>query len=365
MDKQIKKKIKWIISYQKERIWLETMAKEGWFLQNITGGIIYTFRKDEPKNMMYEIDRFNLPKKPTLEEIRHKEVFMDVAAELGWMEVTHDESLTYYFCKEYVEGEINELYNDEESRKQRAAKFSHFLNKKCQELVFWGAIIMFLAIIFLIIDSFHEGVPSWFIYFAMCYVAICNGCAVWHWKIAKAIEEELAMSRGEWEEKRNPAVYKRERKLIITMRGLNRFLKKQEEQGWILSGVSPVKYDFIKKEESHQVYTMDSRWLTNQRQKKKEQNAFKDKKDWIGMNNDWQAQSLKDAEELGWTFVCALENRAVIYRGDAGSVTPLNDEKYSSSFRGISLIGDYGLTVIVSGLIGGIIGFFAAYLGIV
>ena len=82
MEKTTKKKLKLFASLQKERLWLEAMARDGWFLENITLGIFYTFQKGEPKNMMYEADRFNLPKKPTLEEIRHKEFFMDMADEL-------------------------------------------------------------------------------------------------------------------------------------------------------------------------------------------------------------------------------------------------------------------------------------------
>lgn len=364
MEKNLKK-FKCIFSYQKERQWLEEMAKQGWFLENITWGVLFTFRAGEPKNMMYEIDRFNLPKKPTLEEIRHKEIFMDVATELGWSEVTHDESLTYYFCKEYKEGDINELYNDEESRKQRGAKFSAFLNEKAQELVFWSAVIMILDILILLLDRFTDiRLPLWFNGFALAYVAICNVMALIQWKIGKLAEEELSLSRAEWSKRQDTTKYKKVNKWIFSIRSLRRFLREQEEQGWILTGITLKQYFFMKKEEAHQIYTMDSKWLTNKRRKEKQLECFSDRKDWIGMNNDWQVQSLKDAEEKGWQFVCALENRAVIYRGDADKVKPLNDAKYDRSFRGVSLIGDYGLGLLIAGLFGGICGFLLAMFGI-
>ncbi len=364
MEKKLRK-VRFIVSYNKERLWLEEMAKNGWFLKNISLGCIYTFEAGEPRNMMYEIDRFNLPKKPTLEEIRHKEIFMDVASELGWSEVTHDETLTYYFCKEYKEGDINELYNDEESRKQRGKKFSLFLYNKIKELIFWMAVIASLDIVVVVLDSFMEGItPVWYHYFTLVYTVLCSVISLFYWKIAKQSENELSLSRAEWMKLQDADKYKKEKKMILTIRGLNRFLKKQEEAGWILTGVTLRTYFFEKREENHQIYTMDSRWLTNKRQKEKNQQGFKDKKDWTGLNNDWQVQSLKDAEEKGWQFVCALENRAVIYRGDAENVTPLNDAKYDGSLRGISLIGDYGLMLLIAGMIGGLIGFFGSMFGI-
>ncbi len=364
MEKKLKK-FKCMVSYQKERLWLEDMAKQGWFLENITLGTFFTFKAGEPKNMMYEIDRFNLPKKPTLEEIRHKEIFMDMATELGWREVTHDETLTYYFCKEYKEGDINELYNEEESRKQRGAKFSGFLNEKSQELIFWSAVILLLDILILLLDSFTEiKVPMWYNSFALVYVTICSVTALIQWKIGRLAEEELSLSRAEWMKRQDTTRYKKVNKLIFRVRSLKRFLKEQEEQGWILTGITFKQYYFAKKDEAHQVYTMDSKWLTNKRRKARQLEKFNDKKDWIGMNNDWQVQSLKDAEEKGWQFVCALENRAVIYRGDADRVIPLNDAKYDNSLRGISLIGDYGLGLLIAGIIGGICGFCLAIFGV-
>lgn len=358
MERITKKKLKLFLSFQKERLWLESMAKDGWFLENITLGMIFTFKQGEPKNMMYEVDRFNLPKKPTLEEIRHKEFFMDMADELGWKEVAHDESLIYYFCKEYKEGDINELYNDEESRRQRGKKFSSFYYKKAQEMVFWATLIVAVELLIMLLDNVLPRLGlllEWYNYFSLVYAVICNSFALFLWKLAKRTEEELAMTRKEWKKKQTDTKCKK--KLIFTIRALSRFLREQEKQGWILTDASATKYYFVKKENTHQIYTMDSKWLTNKRRREREQEVFKDSKDWKGMNNDWQVQSLKDAEEKGWHFVCALENRAVIYRGYEETVQALNDPKYDNSLRGLSLIGVYGLILLISGLIGGICGF--------
>lgn len=367
MAKEKLKKIKWMFSYQKECMWLESMAGQGWFLENITIGVIYTFRKGEPKRMLYEIDRFNLPKQPTLEEIQHKEVFMEMAGELGWREVTHDENLTYYFCKEYAEGEINELYNDEESRKYRARKFGDFAKENGKKITFWALVLVLLDVFINLLGLAMPELQNefdWFDWFTLVYVVYCNGVAVWAWRYAEKTEKELLMTRQEWAESRNSENHKTVRKLILTARGLNRMLQKEEAEGWILQAVTPTRYFFTKREGGQQLYTLDTDWLTNRRRKAAGSDKIEDSKDWNGMNNDWQLQSVKEAEEKGWTFVCALENRTIIYRGDADSVQPLNDAKYDHSLRFTSLIGKYGLVLLTCGAAGGVIGFVLSLLEI-
>ena len=62
------KKIKCFQSLIKEKLWLEEMALSGWFLTDVHMGCIYDFEHGEPRRMMYEIDRFNLPKHPSLKD---------------------------------------------------------------------------------------------------------------------------------------------------------------------------------------------------------------------------------------------------------------------------------------------------------
>lgn len=366
MAKNKRTKCKWITSYQRECRWLEQMAAGGWFLENIRMGCFYTFRKGEPRRMLYELDRFNLPKKPTLEQIRHKEIFMDMAAEMGWREVTHDESLNYYFCKEYEEGGINELYNDERSRQYRARKFGNYIREAAQKMAFWPAIVagtdILVRLMAPLLPEIKRSLLVWYDWFTLIYVVGCCGTAVVQWRLAERNQRELAMTREEWEEAENPATHRTVRKLILTARGLLVLLKKEAAQGWILQAVTPIRYFFIKSEREQQVvYTMDTKWLVNKRLKKAHRKKIGDGKDWRGLNNDWQLQSVKEAEEKGWQFVCALENRTVIYRGDADEVLALNDNKYDNSFRGVSLIGEYGLYLVICGMIGGVIGFFMGY----
>lgn len=352
------KKLKIMTSYHKEKLWLEDMAKQGWFLDDIRWGIIFTFVKGEPKHVVYDIDRFSLPKKPTLEEIRHKEMFLEMAKELGWREVTHGEDMTYYFCKEYEEDGVNELHNDPESRRFMAEKYRTYLAHWAKQNVFEAAVIAVVGIIEKLIQTMAEenlGM-GWFDWFCIIYVIFCNFYAIYIWKLADRTAKELSMSRSEWEESIDPATHKVIRRLILTNRGLNRFLQKQEAQGYVLTSLTATKYFFEKKEGGNQIYTMDSKSLVNQRRAAANQQKLIDAKDKVGTNNDWEIASVRDAESKGWTFVCALENRAIIYRGEAGAVQPLNDPKYDNNIRWISLIGEYGFYLLCCGLIGGICG---------
>ncbi len=351
MKEKIIKKINFFVSPQKEIKWLEDMALQGLFLKNVNLGLIYTFVQGEPKRMLYDIDRFDLPKKPTLEEIQHKELFMEMAKEMGWKEVTHDETLMYYFAKEYKEGDINELHNDEESRMYRAKKFRNYMLSQAKELLKCMMLIITLELAFILLDIEAKGFQG----FGYGYIIICGWVSLFSWKIGFVYERELSMTRAEWEKSIDSNTHKTVRKLIFTIRGLNKFLTKEQENGWILKNVTATTYSFEKSTDLHQVYTLDSRWLTNKRWKEKKH--FLDLKDIEDKNHDWQLQSVKDAEEKGWKFVCALENRGIIYKGDKTIVEPLNDSKYDNSFRCVSIIGIYGLVLMICVFIGFVAGF--------
>lgn len=367
MAKDTITRFRWLLSYQKECQWLEEMALNGWFFEKAKGGIFYRFRKGEPAHMLYEVDRFNLPKKPTLEEIRHKEMFMDMATELGWTEVTHDKSMTYYFSKEYEEGGINELYNEEETRNYRAKKFSSFLRQQANSLIslilLVTAVDVWIKLKMVLIEGL-EALLDWYDWFVLIYVCCACVHALFLRKTAEHTERELSMTRAEWKASIDPAQHKVKRKLIFTMRGLSKMLKKEEEQGWILESVTPTRYFFQRKSGEKQIYTMDTKWLTEQRKKKQQTGKTAEDKDWRGLNNDWQLQSVKEAEENGWQYVCALENRMIIYRGNAGEAKRLNDEKYDYSLRSTSIIGAYGMYLLCCGLVGGIIGFCLGLCGV-
>lgn len=352
-------KIKIMFSYQQERKWLEEQSEKGLFLSDIFMKIIYTFVKGEPKRMCYDIERFNLSKRPTLKEIRHKELFWEMAQEMGWREVTHDENLTYYFAKEYERNGVNELCNDGESRRYRAEKFRSHFAQNAKRLCFWSMIVVIVDILEKSLELVEKDLLiAWYDWFTLFYVVLTNGTAMAAWRLAERHYRELSMTRQEWEESVNPMRHRTVRKLILTNRGMKRFLAKQAAEGWRLSGVTPTRYFFEQSDAENLIYAMDSKWLVNKRREAQNENKIGDGKDWYGMNNDWELQSVRDAGEKGWSFVCALENRGIIYKGVEGQVKPLNDGKYDNSLRLISLIGQYGALLILCGALGGICGFF-------
>lgn len=353
-----KKVFKMIFSYQKERKWLEDQSEKGLFLSDIFMGMLYTFAEGEPKRMLYDIERFNLSKKPTLEEIRHKELFQEMAQEMGWREVTHDEDLTYYFAKEYEENGVNELCNDGESRRYRAEKFRNHYAQNAKRLCFFAMLVVIVDILAKCLRLVDDIPVTWYDWFTLFYVTVTNGMALISWRLAEKHYRELSMTRQEWEESVNPASHREVRKLILTNRGLKRFLAKQAAEGWSLSGVTPTRYFFERSDVGDVIYTMDSKWLVNRRRKERNENKIGDSKDLCGMNNDWELQSVRDAGEKGWKFVCALENRSIIYKGEESRVKPLNDGKYDNSLRLISLIGQRTAFLILCGVLGGICGFF-------
>jgi len=356
-----KKVFKFFFSYQKELRWLEEMAAQGWLFANITFGVRYTFRRGVPKRMIYDIDRFSLSKKPSLEEIRRKEMFMEMAREMGWREAAHDEAQNYYFAREYEEGGINCLHNDEESRRYRAGKFRALALEHMKQYVFWMMVIAVVDFLLRLLQILFQKIGvDWFHWFSLVYVVLCSLLALFLWHNGEMCAKELALTREEWERSTDPATHKTVRKLILTSRGLNRFLSRQAAGGWTLTEVTALKYYFTKSGGARQVYTMDSKWLVNKRREAAGEEKIGDSKDYTGQNSDWEIQSVHDAEEKGWSFVCALENRSIIYRGDTGRVQPLNDGKYENRLRWISLVGEYGSVLLLCALFGAVIGFVSA-----
>ncbi len=355
------RKYRLFTSYQKECRWLEQMALEGWFLIDIRVGVCYTFEKGEPCRLLYDVDQFRLSKNPTLEEIHRKEIFLEMASELGWREVTHDEGMVYYFAKQYEEGGINELHNDLQSRRQRAAKFREILEREANRLIFWGTVVLLVDLAAKLVQLHQRDlIGGWYDWIALLYVIFANLCGIWFRRYAVRCEKELRISRAEWESRMDPSGGKTVSKLILTNRGLRRFLEKQAAEGYALTAMTALKYSFEKNASGRQIYAMDSKRLVNSRLRTRHRQAIEDGKDWNGWNNDWEIQSVHDAEEAGWHFVCALETRAIIYRGAEGCVGPLNDPRYEKGFRGVSLIGKYGLVLLCSGTLGAILGFLIA-----
>ncbi len=358
---ETKKVFKWMSSVMAERAWLEEMSEQGWFLKDIRwAGCRYIFEKGEPMRTVYEVERFDLAKNPSRREIQEKAQFVEMAEEMGWSMVCHSVGMNYYLAKPWEEGEANELYGSPEERSGRIERYKDMFWGKIKVLLVMAIAVMALGIVcFYLPEELEEG---WFSVFAMAYGILCCVLSLLFFSWSRKYERELKLSLEEWR-----ALYGRtgtvvKRKFIVTIGGLEQYLSRQARAGYRLVSMKVFRFIFVKSQPEEEIYMMDTRYLTNRRRKQEGRKPFRDSRDWEDQNNDWQVQSLHEAEKAGWEFVCAVESRNILYRAPAGSgARQLNDRK---GLRIGSAVGGAAMLMIVAGLagglIGGLIGFFIA-----
>lgn len=284
--------------------------------------------------MVYEIDRFDLPKSPSLNEIQEKEIFMSLAAEMGWQEITHDEDMNYYFGKEYVDGDINELYTDEEMRRIHADKYRQRYYKIANQMSMWG-MVLGIALIAEIILFTNYAELLWAVLILMLYFAVFGSCMN---KAGTMYYKELQMEIGEWhdfyEKKKN---MKKCYRFFFTTKGLERFLKKQSERGLHIVKMTDFSFLFEKGIPVQKEYTLDTRAAVNSRRKNEKTQKIKDGKDLNNINQDWQIQSVKDAQEKGMQFICSCGNGQILYCGENGNTIKSKNRLLHTVFLGVLL----------------------------
>lgn len=321
--------IRFFISIRKEKAFLEEMALKGWFFSDLKLGVKYIFKKGEPKKMIYEVDRFNLPKNPTIKDIMARKNFIETAYEMGWKVITHDETLIYYFGKEYKEGEINELYNDFESREIRANKFYDYFIDKTKGSNTFIIIFLLAGIVFNFSSKvFSKNLVNFSMFYSIFVIGfILSNCYVLN--IAQKTKKELLMTTEEWENLnlQNKNI-KKEEVSYSSIKKIISFLEEESENGWQLENVIDNKYFFKKDTSIKYSYNIDTQELLKKRINKTEKEALSDTKDFFSENNEWQVKSLEYAKNNGWSFTCALSNVAIIYRSKSSDKEkPINDSK--------------------------------------
>ena len=321
--------IRFFISIRKEKAFLEEMALKGWFFSDLKLGVKYIFKKGEPKKMIYEVDRFNLPKNPTIKDIMARKNFIETAYEMGWEVITHDETLIYYFGKEYKEGEINELYNDFESREIRANKFYDYFISQTKNYNTFIIIFLLAGIVFDFSSKvFSKNLVNTSMFYSIFVIGfILSNCYVLN--IAQKTKKELLMTTEEWENLnlQNKNI-KKEEVSYSSIKKIISFLEEESENGWQLENVIDNKYFFKKDTSIKYSYNIDTQELLKKRINKTEKEALSDTKDFFSENNEWQVKSLEYAKNNGWSFTCALSNVAIIYRSKSSDKEkPINDSK--------------------------------------
>lgn len=101
---------------EEERSFLEDMATQGWFLDKVRFGK-YEFYKDEPKDVVYDMD-FQIVNKKTIDDY--------LSLTEGWKLADHY-GAWFYFFKEKVTGESISLYSDYDSKRRMFGRLLVFL----------------------------------------------------------------------------------------------------------------------------------------------------------------------------------------------------------------------------------------------
>lgn len=114
------KKTRWFWAWddEKEENWLRQMAQDGWHLISPNPFGSYTFESGEPNDVIYRLDYIS----GSTDKAEYFQLFRDA----GWEHI--DEMGGWqYFRKEYVDGEIYEIFSDNESKAKKYERVLLFL----------------------------------------------------------------------------------------------------------------------------------------------------------------------------------------------------------------------------------------------
>lgn len=358
------KMTKFFFSYMKEKAWLEEKALEGYKLRNISMGIKYEFEKTEPTRLVYEIERFDLSPEPTLGEIQRKEQFLEMASDMGWEVITWDESLTYYLCKPHKENEVNELYNDDESRRNRAARFRAITVDMGRSLLGYTLLLNILMFCLYLLDGCEVDelfTRAYFVFTIVYSVATCSIQFIYK-KLGDKIYAELCLSADEWKKKFDDSKnnVKKHKRIFVRSKALVNFLNKQASNGWYLTKANLFSYTFTKEQPfaGKQVYyTIENKSSLKRRLKESGRSLEKNPKDIGFLGYAWMEESANAAITQNLHYVCAFRRNYMFYT----TSNPDTAKAFQKKRIFVSWLS-YGYVWFLFGcaLFGGICGFIAA-----
>lgn len=343
------KEVMFFFSLLKERDYLEKMAARGWLLTDITFGIIYHFKKVEPCQKVFEIERFAVSSKPTVYELRARMLATDVAKQAGWEVVTHDESMNYYFMKDKAGDETDEFYDDDELRRGRSERYRRYYG--WEEPLKMLAEVLILAIVLCLCDILlgDKNLGVWYVMYAI--YGTCSVAATYFFmKYGQVLYDELNMSREQWEQKKKFSVKQSFKKV----QQLRVFLQEKSEQGLALVGCDKDTFLF-EKDDTRYNYYIDTKRCLKKRLKEQGDPFQNEKKDWSGFSLKWYETSIAQAEQQGMKLVCVMGRNVLIYK------KPYSDELLpwengNEDLRSINM-STRTLVMICAVVIGALIGF--------
>ena len=343
------KKLKIFLSFAKERDWLESMARQGWLLTNITLGVWYTFKEIEPCEKVFEIERFAVSKKPTIEEITSRKNALDIASQFGWDLVTHDESMNYYFVKDKAGDETDEFYNDEETRRERAERYrkSYSIEQPLLLLMMELFLTVLYGGLYFLLGPENN---SYLLVVYLFATAIELLCMCGNMIMGQQIYRDLCMSREEWnlcQKYKEKLRFKR----VIDMRSY--FSGKNK------AGLSVKDYEdkwFLYEEDSRDYeYFVDTIKCLRKRLKN-EGNKLK-----LDFGLLWYEASVSNAEKFGLKPIAVINRTMLLYKrpaSDEPAPWDNDNEKLDFSSPALTVAIIFG-TLFSFGLI---VGFLAAFI---
>lgn len=106
------KVFKWIWAWEdeKEEAWLREMSQKGWHLLGCALPGFYTFEHGEPKDYVYRLDYFT--------DNQNKGNYLELFLDADWQYLGQMGSWQY-FRKEALNGEVPEIFSDNESKAKK------------------------------------------------------------------------------------------------------------------------------------------------------------------------------------------------------------------------------------------------------
>ncbi len=272
----------------------------------------YHFTKIEPSQKVYEIENFLIPMNgnATKQEMLARKTAFDIAKQTGWEIVTHDESMNYYFVKDRAGDESDELYDDDESRRQRAEKFHRRYTYEQPRMLLSSLVLISIIYIFLFIllrNDISDLVIWMRVYIAAAIFEVVSTLLLM--VLGEHIYRDLLMSREQWVNRKAhsyKATFYKVEKLIS-------LLQKMDNTGLTLTACEGKTYLFEKSSEQY-IYYADTKKALKKRMKKSGKKVKEEKKDWERNSLWWYEMSIEEAEKHGLEVVCAVEKGTLIYR---------------------------------------------------
>ncbi|MBR5798792.1 MAG: DUF2812 domain-containing protein [Lachnospiraceae bacterium] len=303
-------RVKWFLSLYKERDWLEEMARKGYLLNNLTLGIIYHFTECEPCEKVYEVERFAISARPTIAELTAKARALDITSQFGWKQVTHDESMNYYFVKDKAGDETDEFYDTPELRMDRAQRYRQFYSVESSLGLLILLLVMsaFYVLFFYVLgDSPDTQRGLMWLYVILMLVELF--ILYFNMKMGQTFYQEFLMSRKEWEQ------YKkyRQKKRFNKVQQLRVYLQEKSENGLALKTYEDGHYIFEEDEDRYNYFVDTKRNM--KKRLKQENKTYKDEsKDIMFQSLNWYEASIANAAKYGLTPVAVVEKNLLIYK---------------------------------------------------